>query len=126
MYYYEHTKYPQLYKNTYWGKFQSNSNPKIIENRNNFVKKFNIQECITKIPQYISKIIDETRLYITLDHLECYRTTDKQIIIVSSPYSDTISQDYIKCGWISIEMLYNEAAITYIKYVPMRIKRNRE
>ena len=39
---YEKTEYPEIYMNTYWVNFNDYADEEIINNRNNFIKDFEI------------------------------------------------------------------------------------
>ncbi len=120
---YEETKYPDLFKKTYWGSFIidniSNITNDILNNRNKFIEEFNIIKR-NKLPQYIDKLIEEYRKDLYLDHIECYKTSNNNYIIVSSPYGDIHKDNYINRGWIEYDKLYTKDACTYIITIPMR------
>ena len=55
------------------------------------------------------------------DHVECYLTTDKKYVLISSPYPKRGSFDiYINLGWLPYKKLYGINANTYLKVIPMR------
>lgn len=121
---YEGTKYPELFKKTYWGSFtidNSDVTNDIFNNRNKFIEKFGIIKR-NKLPQYIEKIIEEYRKNIHLDHIECYKTQDNHYIIVSSHYGDIHKDNYEQEGWIEYDKLYTTNAWTYIKIIHMNNK----
>ena len=114
---YELTKYPLLYKKTYWGKINYEDNLKnIIRNRNIFIENLSIIKYLTKVPQYIS---NEYVKYDFIDHVEVYLTSDKKYIIISSPYNES-KKEYYKYRWIKINRLYNNSAHTWMKIIEMR------
>ena len=101
---YKLTKYPLLYRRTYWGKIDYEETYKnIIMNRNIFIENLNIKKYLTKIPKYIS---NEYINYDFIDHVEVYLTNDKKYIIISSPYNE-YKEQYYKYKWIKINKLYN-------------------
>ena len=124
----EATKYPKIYSKTYWGKFtiykNGNITEEIISNRNELVEKYGI---ISKnyMPQYIEKEIEEENKIGILDHKECYKTKNKNYILVSSPYSHNNDEEYEKRGWEKIHKLYSLDASSYIKIIPMRNKKTK-
>jgi len=119
-YYYDLTAYPKIYKSTYWGTFKLYEEKpderlnKIIENRNNFIKEFNIKCYEKKLPKYMlmrcEKIINIG------DHVEKYKTNDNKLIILNSPYepSEKEHQHFLKLGYIEVQPLYNHFAKTYL------------
>ncbi len=59
-----------------------------------------------------------------LDHVECYKTKNRDYILISSPYTDSKEEEYKKRGWEKIYNLYASHATSYIKIMPMRNKFN--
>ena len=117
---YELTKYPIIYKKTYWGKIDyDNSFNKIIMNRNIFIENLNIIKSLNKVPQYIS---NEYKNYDFIDHVEVYLTNDRKYVIISSSYSE-YKEQYYKYKWIKINKLYNNNSHTWIKIIEMLPKR---
>ena len=124
IYLYEMTKYPEIYKNIYWGKFKIIDESKreyypylleIFKNRDNFVEYYDI----------VRKVDGDEEIYFkynngTMDHIEQYITKNKSIIIVNSPYMSRKAKDeelcfYKKNGWIEIFKLYTPTTRTFIK-----------
>jgi hypothetical protein len=112
--YYEHTNYPKIYSETYWGSFLGKPSDTILENRNRFINDYEIS---TKYPSS-NKTISE--LYYTLrngrlsshtDHIEIYRTVNRGVIVVNSPYGNDIPEDF---PMTEIGQLYSENCKTYI------------
>lgn len=123
--YYELTKYPNIFKNTYWGDFfinNCNNDNNIFTNRNEFVEKYNIKKnvSISDIPNYIYKEFEN--LGSARDHIECYLTNDNKYILVSSPYNNYNNNIYHDNGFLSYEKLYN-SAYTYIKIINNKSKK---
>ena len=123
--YYTHTNYPKIFNQTYWGAFDNSKNKleeEIIENRNQFIRTYNIKDikAKSKVPAYINKFIDRNA-YPFLDHTEVYITKDNNYIAISSPYAD-INSEHIENGWTEIHALYNMSTKTFIKLIPMRTK----
>lgn len=57
---YSATEYPKIFQHTYWGRFEydgnHNSCREIIQNRNNFVRDFEIKkECKGTCPKWVEK-----------------------------------------------------------------------
>ena len=124
----ERTKYPNIYKYSYWGNFKENMDitDEIIGNRNEFKEEYKIKKAFD-MPKYIEKHIEEELKTIGfIDHLECYKTEDKKYILLSSPYDD-IDGTYTKAkyegkGWMMIKQLYSRSAQSYIKIIEMGIQ----
>ncbi len=126
---YSATQYPQIYSNTYWG--SSTLEPyngitqEIIQNRNNFISNFNISKCAVP-PKYIEKQISNELELGIIDHLECYKTTDKRYILISSPYKTEgltkikFADGYEQNGWAKYDNLYSTNCQTYIKILDSR------
>ena len=137
----ENTDYPQLFEKTYWGGFSKEvPDSKIVENRNNFVKKYGLSKVVDKRPmfishhlgdklngsritiQHISKLMSEDPYPCPTDHTEVYTSAKNSwYIIITSPYrasvSETDHQAFLKEGWEPTDPLYNPAAITYVKVI---------
>ena len=112
-YFYDCTKYPKIYDGTYWGHFKASEQhylePKIIENRNNFINDYHIKRSC-KTPKYV-QFKDDPFL---CDHIECYYTTDKKYIILCSPYGGERPTLLTK-GWKQIPQMYSTSATTFMK-----------
>jgi hypothetical protein len=107
-----------IFKYCYWGDFMFNFDlitP--IHNRNNFVKKHKIiKETIA--PKYILDEVNKT--YLINDHTEYYRTKDYYCIVITSPYIDKESKEYIEMigkRWIKTKKLYTYGAISFYKKI---------
>jgi hypothetical protein len=121
--YYELTKYPRIYSKTYWGAFINDDNRlplSIIENRNAFIKDFNIKGICT-IPkrkyEIVRHLLDRNQVSRHIDHTETYKTKDGNIVIVNSPYSVTCDDDekeLLDMGYQKYEKLYCTSARTYV------------
>lgn len=119
-YVYQKTKYPNIFKNTYWGK-RVETDDVIITNRNKFVENNNIKRFAKSIPYQVeeNEIFKHYQEHI-FDHEEYYLTMNKHYILISSPYiSNENKQDkiYDELGWIKIDKLYDSGASTYMKII---------
>lgn len=133
-YYCDQTKYPKIYCKAYWGAFKGEPSKEILDNRNDFIKEFDIKQYY-KIPQYIRKLhgskFDKNFWSshfaphplpeilppkLKVDHIESYKTKDNRCIIVNSPYhvTEKEEQDIISQGYIKYKPLYNDMATTFI------------
>ena len=98
--FYQYTKYPHKFKRTYWGNFTLTNNwnnfNEIIENRNNFISKYNIKKRMDYCycPNYIKK---EFNILNHGDHNEIYLTNDKDYVLITSPYGSEKEIDYFYC-----------------------------
>jgi hypothetical protein len=113
------TEYPEIFGRTYWGAFKYNHEvDDIIENRNDFIKKYNIKNkrpLKDKLWQMFSE--EKKRTNLDLDHLEVYNTNDNKLIAITSPFKHVNPSDFEKEGWTSIYPLYYEEAYTFLKEV---------
>lgn len=121
--YADQTAYPEIYRKTYWGCFitqrQFPEEDYIINNRNKFIREYQIKCCRQKAPQYLYKIMslaeEEKR---DLDHVELYETLDDDyFIVLSSPYGVEKPKTHIKNGWIEIYQMYSSDARTFLKRI---------
>lgn len=122
------TKYPHIFKGTYWGSLYSiygygitetqrakNIQTPIILNRNKFVEYFDIQNYTSKdkrLVEYRNDIARKVGKY-RLDHPESYTTKSGEIVVVTSPYFKW-KVDPESVGWIEIKPLYTIHAYTYM------------
>ena len=127
-YSFEMTKYPKIYKKTYWGNFKSDENERdIIDNRNKFIEDYGILSiCESKtIDRFIHKGKNSGyRMF--FDHCEGYKTNDKKYVLIMSPYHGSIkhfisivdlSKFKEEFGFREINKLYHENATTMIKVI---------
>ena len=127
-YWCDYTNYTKIYKECYWGTFSSmigkdgvvehEPDIQIVINRNEFIIKYNITR-EGEIPRLIElNFLNNNRINYKVDHIECYKTRDDKIIIISSPYmikeNDRDYDNYIKKGWGEIPKLYTNSAITFL------------
>jgi hypothetical protein len=114
------TEYPKIFKNVYWGNFDNKTDKleqNIIENRNNFVKEFEIVR-VKNIPQKYHKYYNFEKRYNEnkdfFDHVEEYKTKNNDYLVICSPY---YNQDELakKLGYRKYKPLYSLGAFTYIK-----------
>ena len=127
--FYTLTRYPDIFKNTYWGSHRDVTDDiyDIAINRNNFIEEFNIK----KVTSLTSRLKNTTKInkkyfldklntfglnckVLDMDHLERYKTEDNKHIFVCSPYHSRIDEGFIKLGWINYNKLYSSGATTYI------------
>jgi hypothetical protein len=117
------TRYPNLFKNTYWGGFSKKKSPiiteEIIENRNKFVEENDIFRRFYlhfKVKDYFSYF--ERCKNFHFDHFEEYKTKDNEIIIIYSNYSgDKQICSFSKyLGFKPYRQLYNIKANTFIAF----------
>lgn len=121
---YAQTKYPRIYGNTYWGASREIQEEEIINNRNNLINDFKIIKGINPFPKYIYKIIDpnikdgnERRPY---DHNELYKTSDREYLLISSPYSERHDDYFKENGWEKTYPIYSLDATTYYKLIKLK------
>lgn len=144
-YFYEKTKYPNIFKNIYWGQLKVqlnetyNDNSLIFENRNKFVEHCKIKKSLDKAKKNIRMLLNIEFIDITYydnypdlrklkyqelkynryaDHIEVYETEDNKIIVLTSP---NISEDkkffkFIeKNSFVNTDLLYSNNAVSFYK-----------
>lgn len=119
------TEYPNIYVNSYWGKFQSEPEINIIINRNDFIKEFKIKKYASRVPAYVSKYTDKNhkgyKSWHSIDHREYYITHDGDWIVLNSPYGDIPEEDkalFSILGWEKYKKMYSDHATTYVLRIP--------
>lgn len=118
--YYLLTKYPGIFKNTYWGNFTQPAetiDATIIANRNEFVEKYNVKRrCPAPLYVYKKLVLNDD----FHDHVECY-DAGTSYVVVSSPY-DTRSA--VPAGFVSSDPLYSNDCRTFIATVEKKARRD--
>lgn len=125
----EKTEYSKIYRNTYWGNGGFNNDMSIIENRNKFIKDYNIKNiCNKRIPLYIHEIIDRNKKS-WRDHQEVYKNKNNEYVLIISPYYGDDKDDLIKIirnyGWDLIYNLYNDFSLSFVKIVSIKKNQNK-
>jgi hypothetical protein len=113
MKYYKLTNYPRLFKNTYWGQFDADNgllSQSIIKNRNDFVDDYEINEKV-KHTKTVRKFLHHFTPKGFIDHLEIYKNTHNDYVILTSPYQWKEECPKYFC---QIDRLYNVEALTYV------------
>jgi hypothetical protein len=117
MKYYEKTKYPAIYKNVYWGWFDTAKekySEEIINNRNQFIERNNIKGTC-----HFKSLSERSNWFqCELDHKEMYRGRDDRIFLLYSNYDRdragiTTAKPFK--GFRGHADLYHAATTTYIK-----------
>lgn len=121
---YELTKYPKVFKFSYWGAFDSIKNKDtcargdIISNRNDFVEQWDIKKAYeTKSILELCNIFSNYHQYgeqNEFDHIETYQSKLGEIIIIASPYANNICDLAIKIGFKKYIPLYAPSATTFL------------
>ena len=142
---YTQTRYPKLYCGSYWGYNSAeplNYDETIIENRNRFATEYNLKSRLSKIAlryqekEGVFEDLNEIKNFkknIHGDkysflrqrdvrggrHIEYYKTIDKKIIVVFSPYdtSEIMTKMALECGYSVIYPLYSTDANTFVKEI---------
>jgi len=110
------TKYPRIFRKTYWGR-HSSCDPEIIDARNRFVETHNISRVDhTSWPLGLDYICSQVP---RKDHIEKYKTLDGGNVVIMSPYTPALlaeDQDVDIPGlWERYpEPLYSDEATTFI------------
>jgi hypothetical protein len=122
--FYTKTEYPKIYMSTNWGHFklihpwEFIETKNIMENRNQFIKDYNIKK-VKRETVKIYRFIKEEEKKLPLDHTEIYITNDKKLIIITSPYKHVDPLDFEFWGWTMIYNLYSNDAYTFIKEIKL-------
>lgn len=132
-YNYDLTKYPKIFKPTYWGGFKHyrTYNPEIIENRNAFVEEFRLEDLGVKVSRLIKnrslrrKVLmkyfhDYEGVFTDFDHKEVYMINAYEYVIIFSPYSATTEKVDIQLetlGWTRYKELYTKGTRTYLLHL---------
>lgn len=123
------TLYPNKYAQTYWGRFPYNAQSdtdilEAVKNRNVFITDYNINKK-ARLPKYINDKLDRKNDF--YDHVECYKTSDRSYVIITSPshrsdktYFDSYAEEH---GWTKIYDLYSDSTHTFIKIFKMKYAR---
>jgi len=116
---YEHTKYEKIYKKVNWGTLNGNTaepDNEIINNRNKFIEDFKIKNVIN-MPRSLWSFIN-TNNNRRFDHVETYKTENKEIIVIVSPYYNGHEIDYPEeVGFTRYNKLYANDARTFIAVI---------
>ena len=118
---YEKTKYPKIFKKSYWGRhlYGGQYDDDIIENRNMFVTNCQIKEYKTYIP---NDFINLFRIR-HFDHVEYYVMENKDIIILTSVAEGANLDNYFqKLGFKKYKKLYSPCSTTYFGIIPYNWK----
>lgn len=113
----QYTKYPDIYKKTYWnGDMKKYCSDLIFENRNKFVKEFNIKKiCKNKnLPSYLMKYI---KPFFNKDYFESYLTNSNNFICVVHDIYDVFECMKTNChnhGWKPIYKIFNDSSNSYV------------
>lgn len=114
---FEMTKYPRIFKYTYWGSFDAKDDELksgIFENRNEFVKKYDVKK-LANCPILGNKPEKHT----LFDHCELYKTNDG-FVLITSPYVGDDSEKFVtdklcNLGFEVLPPLYHPSAKTFLK-----------
>ena len=126
-YFYELTKYPKLFNDTYWGGFKWENELiltgmiDVANNRNQFVEKNGIIKRIRLHPTRMKKYLKQFELPQPdmRDHIEHYKTRNGFICCIFSNYENTINPDIcIQHGYTQTDNLYSSETTTFIKIIP--------
>ena len=121
---YQMTKNKKMYENTYWGGIKyEDSMISIVDNRNKFITDYNLKKCLNytktpkKLDKYVNNIKNNPDLYNYIDHIEIYRLTDGNYLLLNSPYTTYEKCDKIlmENGWTKIYKLYLPEASSFVK-----------
>lgn len=105
------TRFPSLYRETYWGAFKLKLNAdaitaEIIENRNRFAGRWRLRRLLGGVSQYPARGGGED-----FDHPETYKDADGWIVLVVSNYGGPPPG---VLGMVRIAPIYSTAAESYV------------
>ena len=117
----KYTKHAKIFNKSYWGAFEGSAAQNINDNRNDFVKEFDIKSYYIRMPKRIFNKAHDPYCGYKIDHIETYKTKDNKCIIVNSPYSVSAEEEekIIAQGYIKYKPMYNSMATTYIYITPI-------
>jgi hypothetical protein len=120
------TKYPNIFKDTYWGQwkksqFSEDRLKENIDNRNNFADEYKIKNYIPshKYPLWVRNYVyDQSgNRKDKFDHIEVYRTEHKDHVLVISPYCRDQDKYFEDLEFKKIDPIYCFPAVSYVKYI---------
>jgi len=120
---YELTKYHEIFKGTYWGRFPLGATGKqyLGENRNKLVETYKLKKLTTKrFPeQYYQQAIIKNEIGRDLrDHVEHYKTDNDDMVAVFSMHVDEKLKLVIEAnGYIKFDPLYMLGQDSYVKLI---------
>ncbi|NCC26415.1 MAG: hypothetical protein EOM25_14645 [Deltaproteobacteria bacterium] len=113
----EFTRYPHLFRDTYWGRFEvppNDMNLEIFENRNLFVKEFQIvRQSNDRLSPFFHDMQGDGHGW--PDHREAYRTKGKGFVLTFHNY---VGNDYTHPAFTAWKPMYHAKAITYVATFP--------
>tara|TARA_R110002073_G_scaffold28944_2_gene91470 strand:- start:268 stop:717 length:450 start_codon:yes stop_codon:yes gene_type:complete len=125
----EHTIWPTLYKDTYWGQGNMGNppDPAIVANRNRLgghLRKVNDRH----LPNYVMKAAfpgnpDMPYGERHCDHTECYTNVHGDWVVLTSPYYGRVKEDEPLPDWALLPKMYDQRAMTYACRIPKRGRR---
>jgi len=120
--YRQYTKYPKKYEGSYWGNFPAIPEDNIVENRNRFIKDYDINKFVKHMRLYrrkADKVIIPYEKKTYFDHYELYTINNSSFLLpVISPYNGASHrEEIIADGWSEIYPIYSNSAVSFIKYI---------
>ena len=111
------TNYPKKFKDTYWGSIREpiSKFPKIIDNRNAFVLKYDIDKLLSS-ECYGSHCTMNAYPRI-FDHWEPYKTVNSEAVAIFSTYKN-YSDVFDLHQFIKVDGLYSPRNYTYLRFFP--------
>jgi hypothetical protein len=113
------TDYPKIFENTYWGCFHYEAekiDESIFENRNRFVKRFDIKKEFWPRGKgsAVINIFASTTLDYFCDHIEGYVTKFNEFVLICSNYNSDLPPSILGMQKYS-DKLYSHSAETFIR-----------
>ena len=105
------TRYPRLYRDTYWGNFRLDRNadlitPEIVENRNRFAVRWRLRRLVCVVGQYPARGRGED-----FDHPETYKDAEGRVVLVVSNYNGPPPG---VLGMVRVAPIYSTATTSYV------------
>ena len=122
----ELTKYPSIFRNTYWGNAEQDSayhNCELYENHNAFVERYQIKSYVESgLPKKKERIIEDyfpkTSLKGFFDHFETFLTTSNKIVCIASPHYQQDFPEFknflAEYGFEIFQPLYTSSCTTFV------------
>jgi hypothetical protein len=130
-----YTKYPKVYEDSYWGSHRfinregqqlSEKDLVLIENRNRFKEEYNLKSYYdlgSKVFYYNHlkkdcEVYEKEGSYDRRDHIEYYKDTNKNVIIIFSMWvgeNQELINKILEKGYVMIEPLYATDQKTFMK-----------
>lgn len=117
------TDRPRLFRNTYWGEFESKDpDDYVIENRNKFAREYALIRKARRLPRCVLNLLYEAKTHFgKIDHVEVYENDWAYVVVFSNYVGSKANRDKVPEPWILYNRLYSSPdAETYLTRIPKR------